>query len=85
MKKSEVQDLDSHSRNETSIIVTTIKTKTGEKVSVETDKPIPKELMLECMREINDIEIELPVIIGDIILENILNTGINIVATQNTY
>ena len=52
-------------------------------VSVKTDKPIPKELIFECMKEINQLKIDGPIKIGQIIVDNILNTGANLVATKN--
>jgi CxxC motif-containing protein len=50
---------------------------------VKTDKPIPKQLISECMREINQCIAQAPVRIGDIIIRNILDTGSNIMATSN--
>ncbi len=50
---------------------------------VKTDKPLPKEKIYEAMDLINHVKISAPVKIGDIILENILGTDVNIVATKN--
>ncbi|NLO40763.1 MAG: DUF1667 domain-containing protein [Ruminiclostridium sp.] len=50
---------------------------------VKTDKPIPKQLISDCMREINQCIAQAPVRIGDIIIRNVLDTGSNIVATSN--
>lgn len=63
-------------------ITSTIKLENGKIISVKTDKPIPKELIFKCMEEINKTTAKLPVKIGDILIENILNTGSNIVATK---
>lgn len=52
-------------------------------VSVKTDKPIPKTLIMNCMGEINRIRAHSPIKTGDILLENVLGTGANIVATCN--
>ncbi|HEX2945568.1 MAG TPA: DUF1667 domain-containing protein [Clostridia bacterium] len=52
-------------------------------ISVKTDKPVPKALVMECMKEINRIEAHSPVKIGDILLVNVLGTGADIVATCN--
>lgn len=51
-------------------------------VPVKTDKPIPKGLMMKCMEEINKASIKAPVKIGDIVIENVLETGCNIIATR---
>lgn len=50
-------------------------------VSVKTDKPIPKEQMAACMARINEAVAQLPIAIGDVLIENVC--GSNIVATQN--
>lgn len=62
-------------------ITSTVKCNDGSLVSVKTDKPIPKEKMIECMEAINNAVATLPVSIGDVIIEDVF--GSNIVATQN--
>ncbi len=52
-------------------------------VPVKSAKPVPKELLLDCMQEINRVIVQAPVHIGDVVLSNILNTGVDIVATNN--
>ena len=64
-------------------ITTTMKNENGATVSVKTDKPIKKGLMFECMKVINSTVVEFPVRIGDILIKNILDTDVNIVATSN--
>jgi CxxC motif-containing protein len=54
-----------------------------EPLSVKTRTAIPKSLIQDCLREIRRIKPVLPVHIGDVVLENVLNTGIDIVATRN--
>lgn len=51
-------------------------------VPVKSAKPIPKEMLFDCMTEINKVTLKAPVEIGDVVLKNILNTGIDIVATN---
>ncbi|MBC7088049.1 MAG: DUF1667 domain-containing protein [Tissierellales bacterium] len=50
---------------------------------VKTDKAIPKDMLLKCMEEINKIKAKAPIYVGQVIKENILNTGANLVATRN--
>ena len=64
-------------------LTSTIAINGGGVVSVKTDKPIPKDKMFECMEEINKKVINKPIIVGQILIENLLNTGANVVATQN--
>lgn len=51
-------------------------------VPVKTETAIPKGLIFDCMKEINNTEIKAPVHIGDIVIENVLDTGVNVVATD---
>lgn len=44
---------------------------------------LPKEKIMECMEIINNTSAEAPVRLGDILIENILGTGINIIATNH--
>lgn len=50
---------------------------------VKTDKPIPKELIMACMKEINRAVLTAPVSIGQVVIQNVLNTGSNIVTTRD--
>lgn len=71
--------------NPTRIVTTSVAVKNGDKpwVSVKTKEDIPKEKIQECIKALKDIKVEAPVSIGDVILENVGNTGIQIVATRN--
>ena len=52
-------------------------------IPVKTDKTVPKELIFECMDVINRAIAEPDTRIGDVIIENILGTGSNVIATRN--
>ncbi|PMQ01392.1 MAG: molybdopterin oxidoreductase [Dictyoglomus sp. NZ13-RE01] len=52
-------------------------------VSVRTDKPIPKRYIKEIMEIIKEKEVKAPVKRGDVIIQNIMNTGANIIATRS--
>lgn len=52
-------------------------------VPVKTSKEIPKDKISECMKEINKATVSVPVHIGDIVIKDVLNTGVDIVATNN--
>ena len=51
-------------------------------VPVKSAGPVPKELMFDCMKVINSASVDAPVKIGDVVVENILGTGVDIVATN---
>ena len=53
------------------------------RIPVKTQKPIPKELIYSCMEELNKVEVTAPVKMGDVIIENLLGTGIDIVASRS--
>jgi CxxC motif-containing protein len=63
-------------------VTSTVKLDDGRMLSVKTDKPIPKNLISKCMKEINKITVKAPVKEEQIIIENVLNTGCNIIATK---
>lgn len=50
---------------------------------VKTTDGIPKEKVLDFMKNINSVAIDLPINRGDIIIENIYDTGVNLVATKS--
>ena len=52
-------------------------------VSVKTSKPIPKGRIIDVMKEVGKLKVSAPVKIGDILLENILGLGADLVATKN--
>ena len=44
---------------------------------------LPKDKIMECMKIINEAEAKAPVALGDVLVENILGTGIDIIATNH--
>ena len=67
------------------MVTSSVRVKNGinKVVSIKTKEPIPKELVFEALNVLKDIECEAPVHIGDIIVKNVLNTNIDIIATSN--
>jgi len=67
------------------VICSTVKTTYNDfiRLPVKTDAPIPKKLIFDIMAEINKIIIDYPAKTGDILIQNILNTEVNIVATSS--
>lgn len=62
-------------------LTTTMRTEGGGLLPVKSANPLPKGMLFECMSEINKTVARQPVKIGDVLIENICNTGISIVAT----
>ena len=53
------------------------------RLPVKTDRDIPKPLIFESMKLLNGVEVQSPVKTGDIIVKDILGTGVNFVATRD--
>jgi len=51
-------------------------------VSVKTEKPIPKDKLLEASRYLKRVEVKAPVRIGDVIVDDILGLGVKVIATR---
>ena len=64
------------------VLTTTVKTVSGKMVAVKTDAPVKKSEVFSLMQIINEIKINLPVKVGQIICENIVE-NINLLSTVN--
>ena len=64
-------------------ITTTVRATDGSVVPVKTATTVPKELMFDCMKEINNAVLSLPAHIGDVVIANILGTGADVIVTAN--
>ena len=67
------------------MLTTTVRTSSllNPRLPVKTNHPISKKLLFQALNEINEIIISKDVKIGDVIIPNILNTDINIIATKS--
>jgi CxxC motif-containing protein len=67
------------------MFATTVKVKGGihPLVPVYTEKPVPKGLIFDIVKELRRIELEAPVHIGQVVLKDALGTGINIIASRD--
>ncbi|NLE25467.1 MAG: DUF1667 domain-containing protein [Clostridiaceae bacterium] len=71
--------------NPVRMVTSTVKVDGGEKplVSVKTKRSIPKNKIFDCMDEIRRMVVKAPVAAGDIIIENVSETGVEVVATKD--
>ncbi len=53
------------------------------RVSVKTKGSVPKDKIDDVMKEIDNAVLNAPIKIGDIVVKNVCNTGIDVVATRN--
>jgi len=51
-------------------------------LSVKTEKPIPKNRIFPCMAEIGRASPQPPIVMGQVICENVCGTGVNVIATK---
>ncbi|MEG0014285.1 MAG: DUF1667 domain-containing protein [Cellulosilyticaceae bacterium] len=70
--------------NPTRIVTTSVFVDGGELdvVSVKTERDVPKGKIFEILDALKDVRIQAPVKIGDIIVKNIVGTGVSIIATK---
>ena len=63
-------------------VTSTVVCKSGGVASVKTEKAIPKALVFEVMKKINEVVASDSVTVGDVVIENVCDTGVNIVVTS---
>ena len=80
---------DSYARKEvtnpTRIVTSTVRVAgaNGGMVSCKTQEDIPKNMIFDVVNALKDVEVNPPVRIGDVLVENVAGTGVNVVATKN--
>ena len=69
----------------TRVITSTVKVRGGlySRCPVKTAAPIPKELIFEAMKLLDNVELQAPVRVGDVVIEDICGTGIPFIAARN--
>lgn len=70
--------------NPTRMLTSVVRVKNGtiNMLPVKTDKDIPKDKLFESIALLKDVIIIAPIHVGDLIIEDILGTGINFIATR---
>lgn len=69
----------------TRIVTSTVRVVNGRvpMVSVKTKSDIPKDRIFDCAKALKEVEVQAPVFIGDVVLNDVAGTGVDIVATKN--
>jgi CxxC motif-containing protein len=72
--------------NPTRVVTSTVKINNYHlnRLPVKTNGAIPKNMIFECMKIINTIKIEAPIKVGQVIVSDILGTGVDLVACKST-
>ena len=71
--------------NPTRILTSVVRVNGGDMpvVSIKTENDVPKYKIEECIKALKNVEVDAPIKIGDVLLQNVAETGVNIVATRN--
>ena len=72
-------------KNPTRVLTSTVRAKGGlyRRCPVKSDAPIPKGKLMEVVALLNQVEVEAPISIGQVVLSNVAGTNANIVATKD--
>lgn len=62
-------------------VTTTVRREGGMLLPVKTSGTVPKELVFEIIKEINAYTAPKDASLGDVLIENVLGTGVNVVVT----
>ncbi|CAK7058120.1 MAG: hypothetical protein DELT_03062 [Desulfovibrio sp.] len=78
--------VESEMENPTRMITSTVRLRGAQlpRLPVKTSAPVPKKIMMRAVALLNDITVEAPVRCGDVVLKNVLDTGVDFVATKST-
>lgn len=65
-------------------VTSTFKVKNGDLnvASCRTNAPFDKNRVFDLMKEINKLSFEAPIHVGDILIKNIFDTGVDLIATK---
>lgn len=71
--------------NPTRMVTSTVIMKNGHlsRLPVRTSNAIPKDKIFDCMKVLEEIQVEGPIKIGDIIIKNLLGLDIDIIASRS--
>lgn len=72
-------------QNPTRVITSTVRAVGGihPRLSVKTERPIPKGKIFDALKELDNVEVKAPVKLGEVVLKDICGTGISVVSTRN--
>lgn len=70
--------------NPTRIVTSSVRVQDGaiDSVSVKTQSDIPKNKIMQCMEELKGVTVSAPVKAGEVIIQNVADTGVSIISTK---
>ena len=71
--------------NPTRIVTSTVRVTGGNlaAVSVKTASDVPKSRIFDCVKALQNVEVQAPVTIGQVIVPDLAGTGVALIATKN--
>lgn len=69
--------------NPVRIVTSTIDVLNGKRVSCKTASAISKNKIFDCMKEIRKTKAKAPIKIGDVLIKNVCDSGVDVIATKN--
>ena len=60
-----------------------VNSKIVSRMPVMTEHEIPKEKMFDIIKALDEVRLEVPVKCRDVVIENVCDTGVNIIATRS--
>ncbi len=71
--------------NPTRIVTSSVRVKNGKisMVSCKTKEDIPKSMIFDVVKAMENVVVDAPVAIGDVILADVCGTGVDVIATKN--
>lgn len=69
----------------TRVLTSTVRVEGGlhRRLPVKTTAPIPKELLFQAMEALNGVCLTAPVTVGQVVIHDLLGTGVDVVATRD--
>ena len=69
----------------TRVLTSTVRVEGGlhRRLPVKTTAPIPKELLFQAMEALNGVTLTAPVTVGQVVIHDLLGTGVDVVATRD--
>ena len=53
------------------------------RLAVQSTAPVPRELLRECLAQVNAVQVTAPVRMGDVIVADVCGTGVDVVAARD--
>jgi len=72
-------------KNPVRVLTSTVKVSGSDLIRcpVRTDGSIPKGRIMDAMDEINKVVLDAPVHVGDVVIEDVVGSGVNVIATRD--